>query len=115
MRTFARRACPSLLVIGMLACGERGLAAPEAALPAAPPAPPRGDFYVPPPELPRGLVQNAPGVTPGYVLFGPSLSDTAYLVDNQGRVVDPAALGFKAGGTGGILQELAWDGSVVWE
>jgi hypothetical protein len=24
-------------------------------------------------------------------------------------------LGFKAGGTGGILQELAWDGSVVWE
>ena len=24
-------------------------------------------------------------------------------------------LGFKAGGTGGILQEIAWDGSVVWE
>ncbi|HEU5323638.1 MAG TPA: aryl-sulfate sulfotransferase, partial [Methylomirabilota bacterium] len=80
-------------------------------------------------------------MTPGYVLFNPSLSDSVYLVDNEGRVVhvwktryapggdlellpngnllrgarDPEMLGFKTGGTGGILQELAWDGSVVWE
>ena len=96
---------------------------------------------MPPPLLPRGLIRNAPGATPGYVLFNPSMSDAAYLVDNEGRVVhvwktpyapggdlellpngnllrgarDPEMLGFKTGGTGGILQELAWDGSVVWE
>jgi hypothetical protein len=108
---------------------------------AAAPAPPAGDLFVPPPRSPRGLVRNEPGATPGYVLFQPSLSGTIYLVDNAGRVVhlwqtphapggdlellpsgnllrgarDPAQLGFKGGGTGGILQELAWDGSVVWE
>jgi hypothetical protein len=103
--------------------------------------PARPDLLVPPPKLPRGLVHNGPGASPGYVLFNPTLSDTAYLIDNAGQVVhvwktpygpggdlellpsgnllrgarDPAALGFAAGGTGGILQELAWDGSVVWE
>jgi len=104
---------------------------------AAPPNLPK-----PPPSLfPRGLVAKAPGVTPGYVLFNPLLSDTAYLVDNDGAVVhtwkastspgasmyllpngnllragrDPKQLGFRAGGTGGILEELDWEGNVVWE
>ena len=131
----------------MLACGEREAAplvpAAEAAATSEAPAPaavapaPKA----PPPRMPRGLVKNLPGATPGYVLFNPLLSDTTYLVDNEGRVVhtwktayspgggiellpngnllrlsrDPAMLGFKAGGTGGILQEIAWDGSVVWE
>ena len=107
----------------------------------APTAAPRPDLFVPPPRAPRGLIKNTPGATPGYVLFNPSMSGTVYLVDNDGRVVhtwqtpyapggdmellpngnllrgsrDPAQLGFKTGGTGGILQELAWDGSVVWE
>ena len=130
----------------LLACGEPEAPLPQPAAPvepaAAPPAaPPRPDLFVPPPLLPRGLIRNAPGATPGYVLFNPSLSDTVYLVDNEGRVVhvwktpyapggdlellangnllrgarDPEMLGFKTGGTGGILQELAWDGSVVWE
>ncbi len=100
---------------------------------AAPPAPP--------PLFPRGLVTHVPGVTPGYVLFSPLLSDTSYLVDNDGQIVhqwktpyspgggqyllangnllrpgrDPEMTGFRAGGTGGILQELDWDGNVVWE
>ena len=95
----------------------------------------------PPPRLPRGLVVHEPGVTNGYVLFNPLLSDTTYLVNNDGLIVhswktpyspgggmyllddghllrtgrDPAMLGFRAGGTGGIVQELDWDGDVVWE
>jgi hypothetical protein len=98
-------------------------------------------LLVPPPRLPRGLVRNEPGATPGYVLFQPSLSGTIYLVDNDGRAVhvwetgeapggdfemlpngnllrgarDPEQLGFKTGGTGGWLQELDWDGNVAWE
>ncbi len=135
------------LLAALLGCGEPEPAAlpPPAAVesPAAkiPSEPPRPDLFVPPPLSPRGLIRNEPGVMPGYVLFNPSLSDTAYLVDNAGRVVhlwktpyapggdlellpngnllrgarDPEMLGFKTGGTGGILQELAWDGSAVWE
>ncbi len=129
-----------------LACSEPEAASPagDAAsppLPAAAPAAPTDDMQVPPPLLPRGLITNEAGVTPGYVLFNPSMSDTAYLVDNLGRVVhiwktpyapggamellpnghllrgarDPEMLGFKTGGTGGILQELDWEGRVVWE
>jgi hypothetical protein len=149
VKMHARGAWVVVLLPVLLACGEREAlappSAPEAAAPAAAPAPApepaRPDLFVPPPLLPRGLIMNEPGVTPGYVLFNPSLSDTAYLVDNDGRVVhqwktpfapggdmellpngnllrgsrDPEMLGFKTGGTGGILQELDWDGNVVWE
>jgi hypothetical protein len=103
---------------------------------------PRPDIpKAPPARFPRGLVSKAVGVTPGYVLFNPLLSDTTYLVNNDGEVVhtwktstspgagmdllpngnllragrDPNQLGFRAGGTGGILQELDWNGNVVWE
>jgi hypothetical protein len=100
-----------------------------------------GGLPIPPARFPRGLVLAAEGVSPGYVLFNPLLSGTAYLIDNEGRVVhawespyaggggmyllpngnllrparDPEALRFTAGGTGGILQELDWAGRVVWE
>jgi hypothetical protein len=130
--------------ISVLGCGE-------AEVPSPPPTTidetarslpePRPDLDVPPPLLPRGLIKHEPGTTSGYVLFNPGLSNTAYLVDNDGRVVhlwktpyapggdiellpngnllrgsrDPKQLHFKAGGTGGILQELDWDGNVVWE
>lgn len=96
---------------------------------------------VPPPLFPRGLVTKEDGATPGYVLFNPLLADTTYLVDNDGRVVhlwksryspgggiyllldghllrtarDPDQLGFRSGGTGGILEKLDWDGNVVWQ
>jgi hypothetical protein len=139
---------PLMLAMAPLACSEREKPTPQsvppAAATAAPPSAPRrapGDMYVPPPLLPRGLITKQPGVTPGFVLFGPQLSGTVYLVDNEGRVVhkwetpyapggamemlpngnllrgsrDPEMLGFKTGGTGGILQEIAWDGRVVWE
>jgi hypothetical protein len=116
--------------------------APPAQPPAAAPAaPPRDRLAVPPPRLPRGLIRNEPRATPGYVLFQPSGGGDVYLVDNEGRAVhvwrtphapggdlellpsgnllrgarDPEQLGFKTGGTGGLLRELDWDGNVVWE
>lgn len=131
------------LAFALVSCGERDAAVKPTAPPAAPAsaASPGGDFFVPPPRLPRGLVVREPGVAPGFVLFNPSLSGTAYLVNNDGLVVhqwetarapggdlellpngnllrgarDPEALRFKVGGVGGILQEIAWDGRVVWE
>ena len=140
------------LLAALFGCGEPEAPAPVAspsepsasapAEPATPAAEPtRPELAVPPPRLPRGLITTRPGVTPGYVLFNPALSDTVLLVDNQGLVVhqwetaygpggdvellpnghllrgarDPEMLGFKAGGTGGILQQLDWDGRVVWE
>ena len=54
---------------------------------------PAGTADAPPPwmatafEQPRGLHRNEPGASPGYVLFAPFNSDTAYLVDLDGRVV----------------------------
>jgi len=96
---------------------------------------------IPAPLFPRGLITQEAGVSAGYVLFNPLLSDTTYLVNNGGSVVhrwkseyspgggmyllpsgnllrpgrDPERLLFRAGGTGGILQETDWDGNVVWE
>ena len=148
-----RRLQLALLVVAALAaCREKDetaqapatLAPPApASAAAAPPgaAPAAANFFVPPPLFPRGLITREPGVADGYVLFNQGLSDMAYLVDNEGRVVhlwktqyapggdtellpngnllrgarDPQALGFKVGGVGGILQELDWDGRVVWE
>jgi hypothetical protein len=160
MLRFSRLGVAALLA-ALVACGDRGADSPATApaeppgadAPAEPPVPAtapsgspaaepaRPELSVPPPRFPRGLITSRPEVTPGYVLFNPTLSDTAYLVDNQGRVVhqwetrfgaggdiellpnshllrggrDPENLRFKAGGTGGILQELDWDGRVVWE
>jgi hypothetical protein len=128
-RSFVLLCALALLALAPAARGEAEKAAPP-------------NLPKPPPSLfPRGLVAKAPGVTPGYVLFNPLLSDTAYLVDNDGAVVhtwkaatspgasmyllpngnllrggrDPKQLGFRAGGTGGILEELDWNGNVVWE
>ncbi len=94
----------------------------------------------PPPAMPRGLVSNTPAVTPGYVLFSPFLSPTIFLMRNDGTVVhswhnafgglshyleadgtllrgfrDPEILHFRQGGVTGGLQELDWDGTVLWE
>ena len=132
------------LVAWVLGCSDtEPIEKAEPAAPAASePAERPGGIPIPPPPLfPRGLVVNEPGATPGYVLFNPLVSDTTYLVDNQGFVVhtwktpyspgggmyvlpngnllrpgrDPSMSGFRAGGTGGILQELDWDGKLVWE
>ncbi len=93
------------------------------------------------PEPPRGLVLNDPAALDGYTLFSPLSSGISYLVDMQGRVVHrwetklPIGASsylldnghllrtvrvedtphFFGGGLGGCIQELDWDGNVVWE
>ena len=92
-------------------------------------------------DEPRGLRSNTPEASPGYVVFNPNLSLTTYLVDLEGRVVhtwqsdygpgggaylldnghllrgvhEPDIPVFSGGGQAGWLQELTWDGEVVWD
>jgi len=118
---------------------------------APPPGPPQGPPAGPPPggpppgppnapEMPRGLITNKPGATPGYTLIAPLSAKTIRLVDLDGNVVhewkmgfkpgseiflddghllrccqDPDAKGFNAGGRCGRLQKVDWDGNVVWD
>ena len=88
---------------------------------------------------PSGVTIHEAGVAPGYVLHTPLMSDTTYLVDNDGLVVhtwkspyapqafvylrDNAHLlrgahlespTFKGGGSGGRLEEYTWDGELYW-
>ena len=90
---------------------------------------------------PRGLRLTTPEASPGYVLHNPNLSDTAYLIDLEGRVVHTwqsdygpgggsyllenghllraaniaDAPVFSGGGAAGRIQEFTWDGEVVWD
>ncbi len=91
----------------------------------------------------RGLLRNAPGAFPGYTLLAPLLSTSTYLVDMEGRVVhrwqseltpgnsvylkdngnllrclrvpDNPVFRSGAGGAGGRIRELGWNGEVVWD
>jgi hypothetical protein len=90
-------------------------------------------------DRPSGLVVSKPGAAPGYVLYAPLMSDTTYLIDAEGLVVHtwksryaPEGTAylfpnghilrgarvesevFKGGGTGGLIEELSWDGELVW-
>jgi hypothetical protein len=94
------------------------------------------------PEQKVGLIQNDKGSFKGYTLLTPMMSKTTYLIDNDGRVVkkwecdypglsayllengrllrtaSPAFGGnrtFHGGGAGGRVQELTWDGALVWD
>ena len=132
---------PAILVavVCQTACGPPE-EAPEPTVPEATTAPvepepgPDGDG-------PRGLGLTTPNAAPGYVFFNPLLSHTTYLVDVEGRVVhtwesqydsgggaylldnshllrggqepDPAV--FSGGGQAGRIQEVTWDGEVVWD
>jgi hypothetical protein len=88
-----------------------------------------------------GLFRNDPGAYEGYTLWNPRF-ERSYLIDNTGRVVHTwdsafqpgntsyllptgnlvrtakdgpeAPLRFTAGGFGGRVEEIAWDGTVVW-
>lgn len=87
-----------------------------------------------------GLFLNTPDAFEGYTLFAPLSYGTTYLIDNEGRQVhtwtseyEPGnsvyllenghllrtnRLGnpiFTGGGTGGLVQEIDWDGNVIWE
>ena len=92
-------------------------------------------------DLPRGLVTKEAGVSGGYLLFGPLLSDTTYLMDNDGSIVhtwtsqfapsgtaylldsgnllrgarEPGVDVFRGGGQGGRIEEFNWEGEKVWD
>lgn len=92
-------------------------------------------------EIPRGLVLNSAGATPGHILFSPLASSTTYLINLEGQVVntweseygpsgwvylkengnmirggrDPEAPVFGGGGQGGYFQEFNWEGDLIWE
>lgn len=96
-----------------------------------------------PQEQPTGVIINDEGSFKGYTLFAPIDSTTTYLIDNEGRIINtwksdyrPAhsvyllenghllrtgAMGprenstFRAGGSGGHVQEFTWDGGLVWD
>ena len=89
----------------------------------------------------RGLVKNLPSAFQGYTVVAPLRSTSTFLIDMEGEVVhewksqytptfgvhllangtllragrDPNNPLFDVGGQGGIVQEIAWDGSVIWE
>ncbi|KAA3614294.1 MAG: hypothetical protein DWQ01_00910 [Planctomycetota bacterium] len=95
----------------------------------------------PRPETTTGLMSRTAGAFPGYTLFAPLRSTTTYLIDMEGEVVHqwpgtstpgnavqllpngnliravkgPRNSTFRGGGEGGRLQELAWDGTVLWD
>jgi hypothetical protein len=88
-----------------------------------------------------GLIINEDSAFVGYTLFAPMPYNITYLIDNNGLLVHSwqcdyrprfaagilengnllraGKLGvnpeFTAGGAGGIIQEISWDGSIVWE
>ncbi len=90
---------------------------------------------------PRGLVLNTSAAFEGYTLFAPLNSTTTYLVDLEGRLVhswpskyepgqsvhlledgsvlrarrQPGNRHFGGGGIGGGVEQIALDGTVVWE
>jgi hypothetical protein len=90
-------------------------------------------------DEPRGLRRNNPGNLPGYILFDPMISDTTYLIDRSGRVVNvwhsdyapasayllddghllrgarvPEAPRFNGGGQGGRIEKFTWEGQLSW-
>jgi hypothetical protein len=124
------RAFPLLLAVSAFAQTK-----PDAPPQAAPPADAK-------PEEPRGLKLRTPAAWDGYTIIEPLRSKDTHLVDLDGKVVHtwhseyvPAAwvdvyddgtllrggqkdpekrVRFHAGGIGGVLEEISWDGKVLW-
>jgi hypothetical protein len=95
----------------------------------------------PEPSRPKlGLLVHEASAYPGYTLLAPTNSTQTYLIDMQGRIVHTwksdyspglsaylldnghllrtgqiANPPFFGGGTGGRIQEFAWDGTLVWD
>ncbi|MBU0618268.1 MAG: aryl-sulfate sulfotransferase [Planctomycetes bacterium] len=94
-----------------------------------------------PKRIRTGLLRHEQGASEGYTLFVPIRSTTTYLIDMDGNVVHswesdspPGHAAyllengnllrcarerenetFRGGGVGGRVQEIAWDGTVVWD
>ena len=91
--------------------------------------------------LPIGLLVNDSSASPGYTLYSPMHSSLTLLIDINGKVVHywqndynpisvyllpsgnllylgrikPPNSMFDAGGKSGVVQEVTWDGDLVWE
>jgi hypothetical protein len=126
---------PNALLLASLTLAALAQDAPK------PPAPPQeAQEAAKEPEQPRGLLVNAPGAFQGYALYAPLRSGRTVLVDMAGEVVHEWKHGlptmsnyllddghllaisrlddnptFFGGGIGGRIQELDWDGKVVWD
>lgn len=124
---------PFALALVSIPAPARAVQEPPAAPPAAPPPAPIDE--------PRGLILNEPGAFDGLTIIEPLRSKEVHLVDMAGKVVHtwkcaypPGAwlhllpngnllrgghkedqARFHGGGIGGVIQELDWDGNVVWE
>ncbi len=91
-------------------------------------------------DEPVGLIRHEAGALSGYTMFAPLRGTTIYLVDMEGEVVhqwatdyipgaeymmenghllrsakEPEVSRFSGGGQGGRLQEIDWDGNLVWD
>jgi NADH:ubiquinone oxidoreductase subunit len=90
---------------------------------------------------PRGLILNTNKAAPGYVLYVPFGSHVTYLINKEGAVVhtweninaeagglylldngnlllsarEPNPPVFKGGGQAGRIQEISWDGELLWD
>jgi Arylsulfotransferase (ASST) len=87
-----------------------------------------------------GVVYNDARAYDAYLLFSPLASTTTYLIDNEGQLLHSWSSEFtpgnavyllengnllrtgrancpamNEGGAGGVVQEIAWDGTVIWE
>lgn len=124
-----------------VAAAPKPAAADAAGKPETPPADPPPEPPFAKVEGERGLRVNAAGAFDGYTLISPLNSKSVHLVDMQGKTVHtwetkyvPAGgcyflpnghllrtamieknPRFHAGGIGGRIEELDWDGKVVWE
>jgi hypothetical protein len=103
-----------------------------------------GSDFVPtkPPPMPPALTVNDPKAFPGYTLVGNLRTPYTYLIDLQGRVVhiwnSPLSMGvdahllangnllhsarlpgeelvFSGPGDGGRVQEITWEGQLIWD
>jgi hypothetical protein len=124
---------------------DAGVAAPDVADESAgpPPGAPEGpppEWVASAMAQPRGLLRHQEGAAPGYVIVSPLKTGKVYLVDREGRAVHawlqerkgyadhllddgsllrasslPDPPNFKAGGVGGNLRRISWDGEVLWD
>lgn len=118
-----------LIAIWMLCLAPLSIAQPEEA------------DEAPAQEKKTGLIHKIHAASPGYTLFAPLQSKKTYLVDIDGNVVktweselgpgnsayllpnghlvrcarEPENPVFQGGGQGGRIQELDWDGQLVWD